>query len=196
MFAWSTGSGSLNGMSAGWILLQIEAVRDAGIDVFEVCIRGESGGRWNKRTAVVRLADSTGVLVDDRQRVMVTTVLMTSAELNPVHRVGHGELIVNVVLYEGRILGADIGLVPDVPAADVVVARLAEGKIKFKAANTQTECVLRKFSNTAEINELQIAVPEAPRSIITGDADVFIHPESDVAAEITCSENAEDSRAE
>ena len=46
------------------------------------------------------------------------------------------------------------------------------------------------FRSAADIDELQVPVAEAARAVVTGDADVVVDPERDVAAEVAGGEDA------
>src|SRR6476469_9480273 len=116
---------------------------------------------------------------------MVPAIRMAAADLHTVHGIRHGELIVYVVLGKGRILVADVGLVPYVIAADVDIAGLADRQIKFKSADSQVQGIFGQLNQSANVMEFQIAIAQATGRVVTCHAEVFVHPECDVAAEIS-----------
>ena len=53
------------------------------------------------------------------------------------------------------------------------------------------ERIRRQFQKPADVDELQVAVAQSAGAVVAGDADVVIHPERDIAAEIARREDAE-----
>ena len=97
---------------------------------------------------------------------------MAAADLHTIHGVRHGELIVmHVVLGKRRILVADIGLVPNVIAADVDIACLADGQIKFKASYSKIQSIFGQLNQPANVTEFQVAISQATGSVVTGNAE-------------------------
>src|SRR6478672_4887608 len=187
---------SLYSIAAGRVAFQIEAIRYASINIFEVRVRREPGRRRDKIAAVGRLVEAAGVLINEGDGVMVSAILVASTELYSVHCVSHRQLIVDVLRREGGIYVAEIGLVEDIVAADIDVASLAEGKIQFKTSRAQAERVLLHLEETANIHEFQIAIAQAAGCIVATDVQVGIHPERDITAKVTGGEYAEKAAAE
>ncbi len=110
---------------------------------------------------------------------------MAAAQLDPPHGIAHRELVVNVLLAdESRVDSAEISLLIDVPAAEVVATRLGEREIKFELADAEAKGIPRQLHEAPNIDEFQVRISEAARRVVSTDADVVVNPERDVAAEI------------
>src|SRR5579864_3094395 len=127
---------------------------------------------------------------------MVAAILVASAELDSIHRVGHCQLVVDVFLHECGIYVAEVGLVEDIVPADIDVASLAEGKIKFESSHAQAERVCFHFEETADIHEFQVTIAQAAGCVVATDVKIRIHPERYVTAKVSGGKYAEKSSAE
>src|SRR5208337_1366958 len=94
----------------------------------------------------------------------------------------------------GSQIGPDVGLTIDVVSTDVVGASLRKGQIKFKLPDFQREGIGWQFEIAAHVHEPQVGVAQASIGICARDAEIVVNPESDIAAEIPGSEDAEITR--
>src|SRR5450755_245820 len=100
------GACGLHIVTAGWVLLQIETVRESAVDVFIVGV-GEKAGR--RPHVLSRRSVSTRILVHYRHGIVVAAVLMTAAEFNSLHRILQGVHVVYVLIASAHVrLGVDI----------------------------------------------------------------------------------------
>ena len=90
--------------------------------------------------------------------------------------------------------GADIRLRIDVVAAKIDRASLGKGQVQFELTEPDAKRVGWQLEKTPHINEFQIAVSESAVGIGSRDAEVVIHPEGDIAAEISRHEDTEEAR--
>ena len=98
---------------------------------------GAARRRWHVRAGVGGLTDAAGVLVDDRDRVVIAAVLVAAAELDSLRGVGKGELVGHVLLQRHHgVDRADVGFRVNVVGAEVDAARLRERQVQFELADT------------------------------------------------------------
>ncbi len=121
---------------------------------------------------------------------------MATGELHPLRGVRQGKPIVHVLLREQGVHGADIGLGVDVVRADVVTARLGEGQVELELAHPEGKRVFGQVHEAPDVDELQVAVAQPAVGVGAGDADVVVHPEGNVAAEIARRKDAEETGLE
>ena len=163
-------------------MFQVEAIRKAAVQILEVRV----GRETNLRRDIGRgCGIPAGILVHNRNRVVITPVAVPAAELHALGRAGESETVVHVL---GG--GTEVGLIVNVPTAQVPTACLAEGQVEFKLADAQAQNVGRQFEEAPDIDELQISVTQAAAGAGTANADVVIDPESDVTAKISGHEYA------
>jgi hypothetical protein len=120
---------------------------------------------------------------------VITPVAVAAAELHALGRTGESETVVHVL---GG--GTEVGLIVNVPTAQVPTACLAEGQVEFKLADAQAQNVGRQFEEAPDIDELQVSVAQAAAGAGAANADVVIDPESDVTAKISGHKYAKQSR--
>ena len=72
-----------------------------------------------------------------------------------------------------------------------IVRACVKGSVEFELADAKFSEYLRQLDQTAYVDELQVASPSLPLAFAPADADIVIHPESDVAAEIARLKDAE-----
>src|SRR4029077_15831218 len=84
----------------------------------------------------------------------------------------------------------------NVVRAQVYAAGAGEGEIQLELPSADAERVLGQFKQPAEIDEFQIPATEAAGAVIAADADVVVHPKSNVAAEVPSHEDAEEASLE
>src|ERR1035438_3096282 len=117
---------------------------------------------------------------------------MASAEFDSLSAVLKSERIV-YVLYRW-IAHSDVHLSVDIVGTEINRACLRKRQIQFELAHPQSECVCGQLEKTSKVDEAQITVAESTIEIGTGDTNIIIHPEGDIAAKISCGEDAEESR--
>ena len=121
---------------------------------------------------------------------------MAAAEFEADHGGGEGESVVDVLCWADAVLHADIGLIEDVPAAEVPGTGLADGEVEFELAYAEIDGVGWELDEAAEVVEFEPRIAESSVGVCTGDADVVVNPEGDSAAEVAGGEDAEESRLE
>ena len=194
MVARAGGAGSLNFIPASCVSLQIEPVREAAIHVFEVGIGGIPDGRADVGW---RCSLPGRVLIYESNRVVVAAVLMATAEfyaLLPARKceaIVHGWLL--QLLWEQRILDAYVGLIEDVPSANVPTAGRAKRQIQLELANPHAQGIRGQLQETANVDKLQVTVTQSASGIRSADVEVGVHPERDSVTEIPRHEHAEES---
>src|SRR5437879_7036257 len=188
MIAWSRRSRRLDFVPAGRVPLQVETVGETAIEILEIGIRNEGHFRRDVSWTGGRAA---GVLVYDGNGVMIPAVSVPAAELYALGRAGEREAVIDIL---GG--GAKVGLIVNVPPAQVPAARWAEGQIEFELPDAHAQGVLRQLEKAANSNELQISIAQSHISAGTADANVVIPPEGDVTTEISGHEDTEQSRLE
>src|SRR5882762_10369883 len=186
MVARTCRSRRLDFVPAGRIVFQVEAIGKAAIQILEVRV----GKETNLRRDVGRACGiPAGVLVHNGNRVVITPVAVPTAELYALGRAGESETVVHVL--SG---GTEVGLIVNVPTAQVPTTRGTEWQVEFKLANAQAQDVGRQFEEAPDIDELQVSVAQSTAGAGAANADVVIDPESDVTAEISGHEYAKQSR--
>jgi len=165
------------------VAFEIEAVRKAPVIVFETGTGAETDasvgatGRGGYVGAGIRgLIEAGGVLIHHGDGVVISAVLVPSAQLNSLRRVGKRELVVDVLLQgDHGVHRANIGLLVDVVRAQVVAARLREGQVELELSHAHAEGILRELQKTAGIHEFQVPVAETAGAVTSADADVVVH---------------------
>ena len=142
MITWSGRACCLNAVATGAITFQVEAVGETSPEVFEVGVGGEGDAVLGANVGWGGCG-AGGVLIDDGEGVLISTVVMTAAQFEADHGSGEGEAVVDVFCGADAVLDADIGLIKDVPSAEVPGACLADGKVEFKLAYAKVERVGR-----------------------------------------------------
>ena len=158
------------------IFLEVEAIDESAVEVFEVRIGGERNTvlRADIRRAYVHPA---GVLVKNGKGVVVALIDMTAAELDSVGRIVQCGTVVDELRRPQPVLDADIGFAEDIPAAQVPGAGLAEGKIQFKLPRAQAQRISGQLQEAADVDEPEVAVAQSAIDVSARHADVVIHPE-------------------
>ena len=119
---------------------------------------------------------------------------MTAAELDALLGFREVKLVRHVLLQ--RRHGVDRTYVRfrvDIVWADINAARLGEWQVQLKLARADAERVFRQLDQAADIDEFQVAVSQAASAVVPGHADIVIHPEGDIAAEVASHKDAEES---
>src|ERR1039457_2632591 len=203
VIAWPGWPGSLHRVAAFRVALQVEAVCQAGVNGFSTRIGCKAdaavrspGRRRHEHAGVVGLAYAARVLIDDRHRIVVAAVHVSTAQLDTSCGARERELVGNVLLPRQRVDRADVALAVNVVRAEIHAPGLTERQVELELTGPEMEGIRRKVQEAADVYEFQIAVAQAPGRIASANAGVVIHPEGDVAPEVSRHENAEQSGLE
>src|SRR3974377_693806 len=121
---------------------------------------------------------------------------MAPPKLYSPRHVREGKLVGDVLLLRSRKGGSDVSFLINVIWAQVDRPRLRERQIQLELPGPERQRVLRQFHEPSDVDELEISVSQSTRAVVTGDAEVVIHPECDVASEVSRGKNAEKSGLE
>ncbi len=132
---------------------------------------------------------STGVLIDECQRVVIAAIIVPAAHFHALPRRREGKAIVDP--RPESVGGAKIGLIVDIPSAQIPRTGLAEGQVDFKLPDAQVQRIRRQFQKPSDIDEFQVPITKGTVRIRPAYTDVVVYPESDAVAEVSCGKNTE-----
>src|SRR5437879_11967531 len=112
--------------------------------------------------------------------------MVATTDLHALSRIGQCKGVIDVL---GR--SPDVRLIVDVPAAQIPAARWTEGQVKFELSDAQTQRIRGQLEEAADVHEPEVAIPQTSVPTRTADAEIVIHPESDIASKIARHEDAE-----
>src|SRR5271157_1067631 len=147
-------SRSLDGRATVFLLLQVKAVVEAGIKVFEVGVRGDTHTaivpacrRRNIAVGRVRrpLCCPARVLVDEGQSPVVAAGVASTAEFEALSGPGERVVVRDVLLVERRVYHAHVSLRVDVVRTHPYRQRLREGDLQLDLAHLQVKRAVRQL---------------------------------------------------